>query len=181
MAARPHAHFVPTHFAPPPPPQGPGFVLTPLRLAHNERDLDAWSSSVTHIHATAGFAGYPWPDEPMTLERNARDLEEHQDDFANRRGFTYCVMTEAGDEVVGCVYIYPSAQGAVDAEVRSWVRASRADLDAPLYATMLAWLRAEWPFGSFEYARRDISGIVTVAGPAVAQPAAPGADPPATS
>jgi hypothetical protein len=180
MGARPPAPFVPAHFAPPPPPQGPGFVLTPLRVAHNERDLRAWSSSVSHIHATAGFAGYPWPDEPMTLERNARDLHEHEDDFANRRGFTYSVMTETGDEVVGCVYIYPSAKGGVDAQVRSWVRASRAELDAPLYATVLAWVRAAWPFDSFEYAPRDVSGIGTVGGPAVAQPAAPG-DPPATS
>ncbi len=131
MGARPQRPFVPTHFAIPSPPRGPGFVLTPLRLLHNERDLNAWSSSVNHIHATAGFAGHPWPDEPMTLERNARDLQEHEDDFAHRRGFTYSVPTETGDEVLGCVYIYPSAKSDVEAEVRSWVRATRASLDAP--------------------------------------------------
>jgi hypothetical protein len=92
METRPQSRFVPAHFAPPSPPRGAGFVLTPLRLAHNERDLEAWSSSVNHIHATAGFAGHPWPNEPMTLERNALDLQEHEDDFTHRRGFTYSVL-----------------------------------------------------------------------------------------
>jgi RimJ/RimL family protein N-acetyltransferase len=159
MEARLPARFVPAHFALPPPPRGPGFVLTPLRVAHNERDLDAWSSSVNHIHATAGFAGRPWPDHPMTLQRNAADLRQHEDDFVNRRGFTYSVLSEPEGEVVGCVYIYPSPDDDVEAEVRSWVRASRAALDTPLYATVLEWLQAEWPFDTFEYAPRAITGM----------------------
>jgi hypothetical protein len=200
MQDRPPARFVPAHFALPPPPRGPGFVFTPLRLAHNERDLEAWSSSVNHIHATAGFAGRPWPDEPMTLERNARDLSEHEDDFAHRRGFTYTVLSDPGDDVIGCVYIYPSPTDGIEAEVRSWVRANRAALDVPLYATVLEWLQAEWPFDTFEYAPRRITGLGPrtvallgvaqsgVAQPQVEQPAAaqprvdpPGVDPPATS
>ena len=175
MGASPQRPFVPAHFALPLPPRGPGFVLTPLRLAHNERDLDAWSSSVNHIHATAGFAGRPWPDEPMTLERNARDLQEHEDDFVHRRGFTYSVLSEPGAEVIGCVYIYPSPDDDVEAEVRSWVRATKGALDAPLYATVLAWLQADWPFRTFTYAPRGTPGF---AQPGVAQP---GFDPPATS
>jgi hypothetical protein len=170
MGDPPQRPFVPAHFALPEPPRGPGFVLTPLSLSHNERDLHAWSSSVNHIHATAGFAGHPWPDEPMTLERNARDLQEHEDDFAHRRGFTYSVLSEPGDEVIGCVYIYPSAKSAVDAAVRSWVRATRAGLDAPLYATVYEWLQAEWPFDTFDYAPRQVDGLIQ-----------PGDDPPATS
>jgi hypothetical protein len=172
MDAAPPPHFVPAHFALPTPPRGPGFVLTPIRLAYNARDLEAWSSSVNHIHATAGFAGHPWPNEPMTLERNAEDLQEHEDDFAHRRGFTYSVLTEPGDEVIGCVYIYPPANGDghVEAEVRSWVRATRAALDGPLYATVLEWLHAEWPFSTFAYAPRAGAGVTQ-----------PGVDPPATS
>ena len=42
---------------------------------------------------TPGFAGHPWPDEPMTLERNAGDLPSHEKDFAQRRGFTYSVVS----------------------------------------------------------------------------------------
>jgi hypothetical protein len=160
-------------------------VLTPLRVEHNERDLDAWSSSVNHIHATPGFAGHPWPDHPMTLQRNAADLRQHEDDFAQRRGFTYSVVSEPGAEVVGCVYIYPSPIDDVEADVRSWVRASRAALDAPLYATVLTWLHEEWPFAAIEYAPRDITGIVQPGGAhtEVRRPGdvQPGVEPPATS
>jgi hypothetical protein len=146
--------FVPEQFDPPPPPQGVGFALVPLRVEHNEGDLDAWSSSVDHIHGTPGFAGHPWPDEPMTLERNAGDLAGHEEDFALRRGFTYSVVSETGDETIGCVYIYPSAKDDVEADVRSWVRATRADLDTPVYQTVTEWLRTDWPFTSFDYAPR---------------------------
>jgi hypothetical protein len=158
MAAPP---FVPVHFAPPPPPRGPGFVLTPLLVSHNERDLAAWASSVEHIHATPGFATYPWPDEPMTLERNERDLAAHEDDFAHRVGFTYTVLSEDDSDVIGCVYIYPSAKEGCDADVRSWVRASKAGLDELLYAVVIDWLGAAWPFATFDYAPRpcDREGV----------------------
>jgi hypothetical protein len=149
-----HTEFVPALFDPPPPPRGADFALVPIRVEHNAGDLDAWSSSVEHIHATPGFAGHPWPDEPMTLERNAGDLAEHEKDFTHCRGFTYSVVSDAGDEVIGCVYIYPSAKDGVEADVRSWVRATRADLDIPVYQTVVEWLRTDWPFNSFDYAPR---------------------------
>jgi hypothetical protein len=146
--------FVPPDFVIPAPPRSPGFLLTPLGTEHNEGDLDAWSSSVDHIHATPGFAGHPWPDEPMTLERNLEDLRGHVDDFAARRGFTYSVHSDPGSEVIGCVYIYPAADGQSGAAVRSWVRASAAELDVPLYRTVSAWLQSAWPSSSFDYAPR---------------------------
>jgi hypothetical protein len=57
--------------------------------------------------------------------------------------------------VIGCVYIYPARDSDNDARVRSWVRASRADLDAPLWRAVRAWLASDWPFGSVEYAQRS--------------------------
>ena len=150
--------FVDPLFSPPRPPRSRGFFLTPLGVEHNEGDLDAWSSSIGHIHATPGFEGHPWPDEPMTLERNLADLQGHADDFAGRRGFTYTVLSDPGGEVVGCVYIYPSPEPHVDAAVRSWVRVSRAELDAPLYRTVTAWLESAWPFATYDYAPRTATG-----------------------
>jgi hypothetical protein len=146
--------FVGPDFSVPPPPRGAGFLLTALGLEHNEGDLGAWSSSVDHIHATAGFAGHPWPDEPMTPERNLEDLRGHVDDFAQRQGFTYSVLSVPGGGVIGCVYIYPSDEEGVDAHVRSWVRASRSELDVPLFETVTDWLRGEWPFRHYHYADR---------------------------
>jgi hypothetical protein len=52
------------------------------------------------------------------------------------------------------VYIYPLPESDYDARVLSWVRASRADLDVPLWRSVSEWLAAEWPFRNVEYAAR---------------------------
>ena len=81
----------------------------------------------------------------MSLEENLGDLERHARDFAERTGFTYTVL-DAGDDVVGCTYIYPSRDGVHDAHVQSWVRATHAELDLPLREAVAAWLARDWPF-----------------------------------
>lgn len=81
----------------------------------------------------------------MTLEENLADLERHARDFAERTGFTYAVL-DPDDDVVGCVYVYPARDGVHDARVRSWVRASRAELELPLRRAVAAWLAEAWPF-----------------------------------
>jgi hypothetical protein len=68
------------------------------------------------------------------------------------------VLDPASRDVVGCVYIYPPREGDADADVHSWVRASHAELDAPLWRTVREWLAAEWPFRSVDYAARDDAG-----------------------
>jgi hypothetical protein len=89
----------------------------------------------------------------MSLEDNLADLVRHADDFARRAGFTYSVLY--GDEVIGCVYIYPSKSADYDASVRSWVRASRADMDVLLWRAMTAWLQSDWPFANVDFADRS--------------------------
>ena len=142
--------FVPADFDPPVRFETERFVLVPLGVEHNERDHEAWMSSIDHIHATPGFPDGRWPRE-MTLEENERDLARHAQHFSERKGFTYTVVV--GDEVVGCVYIYPS-DGAEDADVRSWVRASRAELDVAVYEAVKSWLADAWPFERVDYAPR---------------------------
>jgi hypothetical protein len=88
----------------------------------------------------------------MSLERNLEDLRRHADDFTQRTGFTYSVLD--GDEVVGCVYIYPARDDHAVASVHSWVRADRADLDKPLHDAVSAWLNQDWPFAEVRYAPR---------------------------
>src|SRR4029077_1431397 len=94
---------------------------------HNERDHEAWSSSIEHIRASPGYPDGGWP-RPMSLAENLADLERHARDFAARRGFTYTVL-EAGDDVIGCVYVYPAEDDVHDASVQSWARVSRAVRD----------------------------------------------------
>jgi hypothetical protein len=90
----------------------------------------------------------------MTLDENRADLQRHADDFRNRRGFTYTVLDPAGRDVIGCVYIYPLPESDDDARALSWVRASHAELDVPLWRAVSEWLASDWPFGSVEYAPR---------------------------
>ena len=149
----PSAPFVPAGFMPPSGLVTDAFVLEPLGPRHNQADYAAWTSSVPHIQATAGFAGGSWPHE-MTLAENLGDLEMHERHFAERSGFTYSVLDPADGDVIGCVYIYPVVSENYDARVLSWVRESRANLDAPLWRAVTEWLASDWPFGSVEHAPR---------------------------
>jgi hypothetical protein len=87
----------------------------------------------------------------MTLDENLADLQRHADDFRNRKGFTYTVLDPGGRDVIGCVYIYPLPDSDYGARVLSWVRASHAHLDIPLWRAVSAWLEADWPFAGVEY------------------------------
>ncbi|HEX7247835.1 MAG TPA: N-acetyltransferase [Actinomycetota bacterium] len=152
------APFVPDDFEVPAELVLPGMRLEPLGAEHNERDHEAWSSSIDHIRATPGFrdtdtdydGDAPWP-RPMSLEENLGDLQRHAADFESRRGFTYSVLAPDTDEVIGCVYIYPSKDEDHDARVESWVRASRAELDTALWRGVSDWLDADWLFSRVDY------------------------------
>ena len=136
------------------------FRLEILAPVHNERDDEAWMSSIEHIHATAGFAppdwgGDDWPT-PMTLDQNLADLEQHRREFIAGEAFAYSVLD--GDDVIGCVYIDPDGSGAAEAMVRSWVRASRAGRDSDLAVEIDQWLREAWPLRSRRWPGRPALG-----------------------
>jgi len=126
--------FVPEDFAAPDGLIAGEFRLAPLGPQHNGADYAAWTASIDHIRATPGFPDGNWPRE-MSLSDNLRDLERHAQDFAERRGFTYTVLSTGTRDVIGCVYIYPAgglepsaAEGRRHASVQSWVRADCAAL-----------------------------------------------------
>jgi hypothetical protein len=147
------SELVPDDFAVPGELVAEQFRLEPLGPQHNERDHAAWTSSIEHIRSTPGFEGWGWPPvDGMPLDSNLADLRRHADDFANGRGFTYSVLQ--GDEVIGCVYIYPARDDGSIVEVRSWVRADRADLDKSLHDAVSRWLSTDWPFAQVRYAPR---------------------------
>ena len=135
---------VPTDF------EGPGFRLEPLGPVHNERDHRAWMSSIEHIRATPGMDG-GWPS-PMTIEENMSDLEEHAREFTDREAFAYSILD--GDEVIGCLYIDPAEGGGHHAEVRSWVTASRAEMDPVVWRSVSQWLAEKLALRRFAYASR---------------------------
>jgi hypothetical protein len=147
--------FVPGDFEPPRELVLPQLHLVPLGAEHNKSDHAAWTSSIAHVRATPGFESTGWPPvEGMSLDANRADLEAHARDFAERSGFTFTVLRPGTEEVIGCLYIYPATDGEHDAQVRSWVRADVAELDAPLHAAVLGWLSERWPFERVSYADR---------------------------
>lgn len=142
--------FVPDDFVVPRSFEGPGFRMEPLGPQHNERDFEAWMSSIDHIRNTPDFPNGSWPTA-MSLESNLDDLVRHAKDFGERTGFTYSILD--GDEIIGCLYIYPS--DSADADVSSWVRESRREMDVITWRAISEWLEAEWPFATVEYGDRE--------------------------
>jgi hypothetical protein len=139
--------FVPAGFKPPISFTTDLFRLEPLGPQHNQADHAAWTSSIEHVRSTPGFTHGNWPPPSgMTLEANLADLRRHAEDFARGSGFTFTVLDPVDDDVIGCVYLYPSASEQWDATVRSWVRADRADLDGPLADAVARWLVTDWPW-----------------------------------
>ena len=145
--------FVPADFSVPETLRIGDLCLEPLGPEHNQRDHEAWMSSIDHIHTLPGFRSgeWDWPVE-MSAEQNLADLEMHARHFEERAGFTYTVLD--GDEVVGCVYLYPSDEPRFDAHVRSWVRESHAESDTVVREAVTAWLDDSWPFSTAQYAPR---------------------------
>ena len=88
----------------------------------------------------------------MTLAENMDDMEMHAREFIDREAFTYSILD--GEDVIGCLYIYPDPKGETDAYVSSWVRESRAEMDAVVWKAVSAWLDSDWPFTSYRYASR---------------------------
>ena len=127
--------LVPNDFEVPRELRSAQFRLEPLGPEHNAADHAAWMSSIEHLQATPGFAGRGWPpDEGISAEANLADLVRHADEFERRVAFA-------------CTVLRP---GSVD--VRSWVRADVAELDAVLRQTVREWLARSWPFDDVAYA-----------------------------
>jgi len=139
--------FVPVGFDPPTSLATDQFHLEPLGPQHNQADHAAWMSSIGHIRSTPGYGDGNWPPRTgMTLEENLTDLRRHADDFTRRAGFTFTVLDPDDNDVIGCVYLYPSASTKWDVTVHSWVRADRSALDGPLADAVAHWLATDWPW-----------------------------------
>ena len=76
----------------------PGFEAVPALVEANRRRLSGDRVSI----------------DGMSLEDNRADLERHAADFEARRGFTFTVLEPDRAEVIGCVYLYPSASSEHD-------------------------------------------------------------------
>ncbi|MEE4360972.1 MAG: hypothetical protein V2I63_05540 [Pseudomonadales bacterium] len=147
--------FVPADFAVPATLETDEFRLRMLTVNDVVKDYDAVMSSVEHLQTI--FPGRSWP-EGLSLEQDLIDLGWHQKEFQRRSSFAYTVETLSGDQVTGCVYIYPTRKRGFDAEVYLWARQSALEggLETRLQAAVKSWLASDWPFARVAFPGREI-------------------------
>jgi RimJ/RimL family protein N-acetyltransferase len=145
--------FVPETFEVPSVLETERFRLRMLSVDDVEKDYEAVMETQEFFHSI----GSTWPREGFTIEENLADLEEHQQEFIDRKAFAYTVISLDEARVLGCVYINPSERGDVDAVIHMWVRQSEHDqgLDPVLFQTVKAWLESSWPFSVVAYPGRE--------------------------
>lgn len=139
--------FLPQDFAVPAHVTGPGFHLRSITIHDAFKDYDAVMSSRDHLWRRFGEA-WGWPAADLTLEQDIVDLGWHQKEFQLRRAFNYAVMAPDESRLLGCVYLDPPDDDAVDAEVWFWARQSElaSGLEERLAAFVRDWLARAWPF-----------------------------------
>jgi hypothetical protein len=123
------------------------FRLRMLTVDDVVKDFDALCERVD-------AAGRPQPPFVPTVAQNLVDLGWHQKEFELRRSFAYTVVAPDESQVLGCVYLNPSATHA--ARVWMWVRRSAWEdgLDPVLEAAVRDWLERDWPFETLDWAER---------------------------
>ena len=136
------------------------FALRMLSVDDLVKDYDAVMSSRHEIQGVFGPTS-DWPGEDLTMRQDLIDLGWHEKEFQRRTSFAYTVMSPPNAlgeefECLGCVYIYPSEQVAVDAVVIVWAR-SGSGLDQALFESVKQWMAKDWPFSNVVFPGRDIS------------------------
>lgn len=127
-----------------------GFHLRPLRAV--DVDLHRAAVARTGLIRRARFGqvrGRPPGDPDADGDARHRYLWERW--AARDASFTYGVLDEAEDELVGCVHIGPPRGGpasGADADVSWWLVDAHAasPLHAELPTALRAWASRDWPF-----------------------------------
>jgi hypothetical protein len=148
--------FVPENFQVPEKLETDTFRLRQLTVNDVVKDYDAVMTSIDHLQGVFGKRS-TWPSKELTLEQDLIDLGWHQKEFQQRTSFAYTVMNLDESQCLGCVYLFPSQNEEVDAEIYLWVRQSEFDkgLDPILFETVRNWITKVWPFKNVLYPGRE--------------------------
>lgn len=150
--------FVPTEFVVPETLETPHFRARMLTVNDVVKDYDAVMSSRDHLQGVFG-PGSTWPTSDLTFEQDLIDLGWHQKEFQTRRSFAYTIVTPDEEQVIGCLYFYPSVNPKFDAKIIMWVRASvvESGMDEILEKSVKQWVKDFWPFKMPAYPGRGLS------------------------
>jgi hypothetical protein len=94
-----------------------------------------------------------WPLADMTYEEDREDLAQHEADIAACKSFCFAVLDADERELLGCVYVDPSAEEGIDAEVRWWLvdAAVGTDVESALTKLVPEWIAEAWPLSNVNY------------------------------
>ena len=134
------------------------FILRKLTNKDVEQDYEAVMSSKESLRQIFQ-KNDDWPADDMTLESNYEDLQYHEDEFDQRKSFTYTMVTADESSCIGCVYIYPWVGKKYDAQVYYWVRDSEKakGLDEKLGNFLRDWVENTWPIEKPVFPGRDMT------------------------
>ncbi len=149
--------FIPIGFKVPNSLQNEHFRIRILTVNDVVKDYDAVMSSIEHLNEM-----YPlstWPSKDFTFEQNLIDLGWHQKEFQNRNSFAYTVVSLDESQIIGALYINPTAKKDYDVRITMWVRTSvvKNGLDAILFDSVKKWISKDWPFRKVAYPGREIN------------------------
>jgi len=144
--------FVPADFNVPDTLENQYFRIRMLTVNDVVKDYDAVMTSLDHLKGVFG-PNSKWPSKDLTFEQDLIDLGWHQKEFQRRSSFAYTVVSLDESEVIGCLYINPTAKGDYDAVINMWVRTSVLvqGLDTILFNTVKEWIAKDWPFKKVAY------------------------------
>jgi len=124
-------------------------LLEPLAGRHVELDYAALMGSREHLQRTLRWGD--WPRTDFTLEENLGDLERHWQEFEDREGYAFTVLSLDRSQCLGCIYLEPADpndRSTRDAMLAYWVIEEElaSELDRHLLAEVLAWIERDWLF-----------------------------------
>jgi RimJ/RimL family protein N-acetyltransferase len=135
-----------------------GFHLRPIRESDVDLDYPAVMGSRERLWSIYGES-WGWPPATMTFEADRDDLAMHEREIAAHETFNYAILDADETRLVGCVYVDPHDDPAVDAESSWWVVDDLVGsrLERELDAFVPRWLRTTWGFGRVEYPFNAVS------------------------
>ncbi|WP_339842594.1 hypothetical protein [uncultured Halopseudomonas sp.] len=103
-------------------------------------------------------AGDAWPPADLTQADDGLDLAWHEREFVQGQSFAYSLLSNDRQRCLGCLYLYPTASPAHDAEAYLWAAATEPEpVRAAVMQEVMQWLENDWPFTALAWPGRMIA------------------------
>ncbi|WP_186645894.1 hypothetical protein [Fluviispira vulneris] len=141
------------------------FIFSKLSEKYAKIDYETVMSSLIEIQEVFG-GNENWASSSLTYADNLLSILRHQNDFNEKKAFTFSILSKDTREYLGCIYIKPIKVKSdldlrklyFDAQVLFWtVTKNNIAIDAEVYKKILKFIKNEWSFKRVAYPGRSIS------------------------